>query len=72
MGGNCGLDPARDERNCVGGFKESSIEGIGLRNVRERLRVAYGQRASIQISSAGTGGTSVVVQMPVERGQARV
>jgi two-component system LytT family sensor kinase len=54
------------------GFKQSSIEGIGLRNVRERLRVAYGQRASIQISSAGTGGTSVEILMPVERGQGRV
>ncbi len=54
------------------GFKESSTEGIGLRNVRERLRVAYGQRASIQISSAGTGGTSVEILVPVERGQSGV
>jgi tripartite-type tricarboxylate transporter receptor subunit TctC len=28
MGGNCGLDPARDERNCVGGFKESSMRKL--------------------------------------------
>jgi two-component system LytT family sensor kinase len=51
------------------GFKESGREGIGLRNVRERLRVAYGQRATIDISSEPAVGTSVVISMPVERGQ---
>jgi two-component system LytT family sensor kinase len=51
------------------GFKEGGIEGIGLRNVRERLRVAYGQRASIQIYSTTAEGTSVVVSLPVSRGQ---
>ncbi|MCX5752816.1 MAG: histidine kinase [Candidatus Krumholzibacteria bacterium] len=51
------------------GFKESGREGIGLRNVRERLRVAYGQRASIEISSEREQGTSVTILMPVERGQ---
>jgi LytS/YehU family sensor histidine kinase len=51
------------------GFKESGREGIGLRNVRERLRVAYGNRASIEISSEPERGTSVILSMPVERGQ---
>jgi two-component system LytT family sensor kinase len=50
------------------GFKESGREGIGLKNVRERLRVAYGQRASIEIASAPGRGTSVMVTVPVERG----
>jgi two-component system LytT family sensor kinase len=50
------------------GFKETGREGIGLRNVRERLRVAYGPRASIEITSAPGEGTSVMIVVPVERG----
>ena len=50
------------------GFKETGREGIGLKNVRERLRVAYGQRASIEIASAPGEGTSVIITVPVERG----
>ena len=49
------------------GFKETGREGIGLRNVRERLRVAYGGRASIEISSEPGEGTSVMIMVPVER-----
>jgi two-component system LytT family sensor kinase len=51
------------------GIRESGREGIGLHNVRERLRVAYGQHATIEISSDSESGTSVVITMPVERGQ---
>ena len=51
------------------GFKETGREGIGLRNDRERLRVAYGQRASIEITSAPGQGTSIMISMPVERGE---
>jgi two-component system LytT family sensor kinase len=54
------------------GFKETRSEGIGLRNVRERLRVAYGQRASIEIVSAPGHGASVMVLVPVERGEGDV
>jgi two-component system LytT family sensor kinase len=50
------------------GFKETGREGIGLRNVRERLRVGYGGRASLEISSAAGQGTSVTISLPVERG----
>jgi two-component system LytT family sensor kinase len=49
------------------GFKESSREGIGLRNVRERLKTAYGSAASLEIKSAPGEGTSVIIEMPVER-----
>jgi len=49
------------------GFREAAREGIGLRNVRERLRVAYGRHASIEISSASDRGTSVMITVPVER-----
>jgi two-component system LytT family sensor kinase len=51
------------------GFEETGREGIGLQNVRERLRVAYGPRASIEIRSAAGRGTSVTMLVPVERGR---
>ncbi len=50
------------------GFKEAAREGIGLRNVRERLTAAYGEQATLEIESARGGGTSVIIDMPVERG----
>lgn len=49
------------------GFKESAREGIGLRNVRERLKAAYGANATLGIDSAGGVGTAVVIDMPIER-----
>jgi len=50
------------------GFKETAREGIGLRNVRERLKAAYGERASLEISSTRGEGTSIIIDMPVDRG----
>jgi two-component system LytT family sensor kinase len=49
------------------GFTETGREGIGLRNVRERLKTAYGPGASLEIKSAPDRGTSVIILMPVER-----
>jgi len=39
--------------------------GMGLRNVRERLRLLYGSNASLQISSAPEGGVIASIQTPV-------
>jgi two-component system LytT family sensor kinase len=49
------------------GFDRSPDEGIGLRNVRERLTVAYGTRQSLEIRSAPGEGTRVTIEIPVER-----
>ena len=47
------------------GFNGTTGRGIGLKNVREKLRVAYGNRASLDISRRIQGGTKVVITMPV-------
>ena len=41
--------------------------GIGLRNVRERLRLYYGERASFEVRSAPGCGTRIELQLPVSR-----
>ncbi|MCK4237161.1 MAG: sensor histidine kinase, partial [Candidatus Krumholzibacteria bacterium] len=53
------------------GFGEGKEMGIGLSNVRERLKVAYGLQASFEIDSAPGEGASVSVTLPVERGTGR-
>ncbi len=50
------------------GFRENAREGIGLRNVRERLKAAYGEQAFLEIKSAREEGTSIIIDIPVERG----
>ncbi|KIL41861.1 hypothetical protein SD70_04400 [Gordoniibacillus kamchatkensis] len=39
-------------------------EGIGLRNVLQRLRLYYGERASLQIDNREEGGTRVTLTIP--------
>jgi sensor histidine kinase YesM len=40
--------------------------GFGVLQVRERLATAYGERASLQISNAASGGTRCLIKMPRE------
>jgi two-component system LytT family sensor kinase len=49
------------------GFEERRSEGIGLANVRERLKVAYGPAGRFDIRSAPGEGTKVTLEIPVER-----
>jgi two-component system LytT family sensor kinase len=41
--------------------------GIGMKNVQERLEVLFGSRAHFQVVSNPGRGTSVVIELPVER-----
>ncbi|EQD66527.1 signal transduction histidine kinase, LytS [mine drainage metagenome] len=41
-------------------------EGVGLTNVRERLRLLYGARATLNIAARPEGGTQVSVWLPLE------
>lgn len=50
------------------GFSGRPEGGIGLANVRERLSVAYGSAGRFDISSTPGRGTTVTIEMPVERG----
>ncbi|MBN1163782.1 MAG: histidine kinase [Candidatus Krumholzibacteriota bacterium] len=50
------------------GFNGKLRKGVGLSNVQERLRVAYGSRGTFRIDSVPGEGTEVYMEFPVERG----
>ncbi len=51
------------------GFRGESAGGIGLKNVRERLSVAYGLQQTMTIDSVPGEGTEIRIEIPVERGR---
>jgi LytS/YehU family sensor histidine kinase len=48
------------------GFAPKSDDGVGLANIRERLRALYGARAELIISVPPTGGTCATIKVPYE------
>ena len=42
-------------------------EGLGLANVRERLKNMYGDAASFRLQPAVDGGLRVIIRIPEER-----
>jgi signal transduction histidine kinase len=48
------------------GFGASPVPGagIGLKNIEERLRLLFGDRAGLQITTPPTGGTRVTLRLP--------
>ena len=51
------------------GMREGQAEGVGLSNTRERLRTLYGDGSSLAIRAPASGGTLVVVTVPLRRGR---
>ena len=46
------------------GLPESQEEGLGLRNVRARLRELYGNDQALRLESVDEGGTRAVLRIP--------
>jgi LytS/YehU family sensor histidine kinase len=46
------------------GFNLHAADGVGLANVRERLRILYGSRARLEIESLPQGGTRASIRLP--------
>jgi LytS/YehU family sensor histidine kinase len=46
------------------GFNTFAADGVGLANVRERLRIQYGNRAQLVIEAPLTGGTRASIRVP--------
>ncbi len=46
------------------GFAPTTRGGVGLSNLRERLKLLYGDRASLAVTDAAGGGTMVRVELP--------
>ncbi len=59
-----GMAPERKPAQAKNGFVRDST-GIGMRNVRERMEVLYGQEAQVSIESRPGRGTKVVLIMPI-------
>ncbi len=59
------LSVADDGKGLPAGFDLDQSTGIGLGNIRSRLHQHYGDEASIQIRDRDSGGTEVVIQIPV-------
>jgi two-component system, sensor histidine kinase YesM len=48
----------------VGMKAEDTAEGFGIRNVRERIRLFYGERFGVTLESVPGGGTTVRIALP--------
>ena len=46
------------------GFRDSGSGGVGLENIRERLRLAYGEGGRLSIREGPQGGTIATVTLP--------
>ncbi len=54
-----------DGRGLAGSAGLANGEGTGLANVRERLRSAFGARATLELSSAPAGGAVALLAIPL-------
>jgi two-component system, LytTR family, sensor kinase len=59
-----GIAPERIDVSSVSGLVRSG-NGIGVRNVRERMQVLYGNLATVEINSRPGRGTKVTLLMPI-------
>jgi len=62
------LSVVDDGRGCSDVHHAVDHGGIGLRNVRERLRTLYGDRATMNATSPTSGGFRVDLSIPYEQG----
>ncbi|MGH9598146.1 MAG: sensor histidine kinase, partial [Edaphobacter sp.] len=59
-----GMAPEHDNASSVSGLVRPGA-GIGVRNVRERMEVLYGELATVEINSRPGRGTKVTLLMPI-------
>jgi two-component system LytT family sensor kinase len=59
-----GMAPERDAASPTSGLVRPG-NGIGMRNVRERMEVLYGKLADVEINSRPGRGTKVTLLMPI-------
>jgi len=64
-----GMAPERENASPVSGLVSPGT-GIGVRNVRERMAVLYGDLATVEINSRPGRGTKVTLLMPILNAEA--
>ena len=47
------------------GQRKSKFSGIGVSNIRERLRLYYGEKAELRFYSEKQAGTTAVILLPI-------
>jgi LytS/YehU family sensor histidine kinase len=57
----------RDDGPGIRAGSEPAGSGLGLRLLRDRLAALYGERASLRVETAASGGCRAVVELPLER-----
>jgi len=55
----------RIEVTNTGGMREPGADAVGLANVRERLRLLYGDGASLTLGSGAPGKVQATVMIPI-------
>ena len=60
-----GIAPDRGGTASQGTGLTRAGTGIGMRNVRERMMVLYGETASVEVNSRPGRGTQVTLLMPI-------
>ncbi|MCB0764981.1 MAG: histidine kinase [Flavobacteriales bacterium] len=63
------LSVADNGKGCADPTKAMDTGGIGLRNVRDRINLLYGDAASFSIHSPGAKGFRVEIMLPIERNE---
>lgn len=56
---------AEELKLLMSGERRSKFSGIGIRNVRERLNLYYGEKAALKFYSRENQGTNAVITLPV-------
>ncbi|WP_130836394.1 sensor histidine kinase [Lachnoclostridium sp. Marseille-P6806] len=60
---------AKTEDAAVPGPEQSVRDSVGIENVRERIRLHYGERYQVQIGNNADGGVRVCLTLPVIEGR---
>ncbi|MDO4175177.1 MAG: histidine kinase [Eubacteriales bacterium] len=55
---------AEEIQNLMSGARRSKFSGIGISNVRERLRLYYGEKGTLQYHSVQENGTTAIITLP--------
>jgi len=63
-----GMEPAFLEK-LKRGEAETRGQGVGLSNINDRIKLAYGEKYGVNIESVPNKGTKIIIVLPFEKGE---